>query len=117
MNDTAPLRPDEKMLATRATQGAPAPCEARVEAQVAQGKVSPDEGVRRLLAALGAAQRRNLESLKAVHGLGDDVGIHAKLHLCRGAFAEASAIEEAVRSMRTRYGVAASPTISFVGAP
>ena len=147
--------PGAKVLAKRATgwpwlacndKAAPAPCVARVEAQVAQGNLSPSEGVRRLRAALGASQRRCLEYLKAVHDLGEgeaeDVPLAdpfaekdvrerqaclravqrgnrlaAKLHLCRGAFAEAGALEEAVRSMRARYGVPATPTISFGDAP
>ena len=37
----------------------------------------------------------------------------AKLHLCRAVFAEAGALEEAVRSMRARYGVPAVPTIGY----
>ena len=145
--------PGAKVLARRATgwpwtacndRGPPAPCVARVAAQVAQGSLSPSEGVRRLRAALGAAQRRCLEYLKAVHDLGEAdaedapradpfaplaereraAGVRAvprgnrlaaKLHLCRGAFAEADALEEAVRAMRARYGVAAVPTIGFRG--
>ena len=141
----------EKVLARRATgwpwlachdRGPPAPCVARVEAQVTEGSLAPAEGVRRLRAALGASQRRSLAFLQAVHDLGEGEAedapladpfaplavrerqaglravqrgnrVHAKLHLCRGVFAEAAALEEAVRSMRARYGVPATPTIGF----
>ena len=137
------------MLARRATgwpwlachdRATAAPAVARVEAQVAEGKVYPAEGVRRLRAALGAAQRRVQHYLLAVHDLGEgeaedvpladpfapldvrerQAGLRAvqrgnrlgaKLHLCRAVFAEPGALEEAVRSMRARYGVPAVPTI------
>ena len=39
--------------------------------------------------------------------------LEAKLHLCRCAFAEAEALDEAVRSMRAKYGVPTTPTIAF----
>ena len=145
------MSPGEKVLSKRATgwpwlscndRPGPPACVGRLGAAVERGDLDPAEAVRRLRAALGAAQGRVLDYLKAAHGLGEDdaddapladpfaplavrerqAGLRAvqrgnrlaaRLHLCRGALAEAEALEEAVRAMRARYGVAAAPTLSF----
>ena len=145
------MSPGEKVLSRRATgwpwlscNGRPGPpaCVGRLAAQVERGDLDPAEAVRRLGAALGAAQGRVLDYLMATHDLGEDEAedapladpfaplavrerqaglravqrgnrLAARLHLCRGAFAEAEALEEAVRSMRARYDVPVAPTLGF----
>ena len=119
----------------------PPACVGRLAAAVERGDLDPAEAVRRLRAVLGAAEGRVLDYLKAVHDLGeaeaDDMPLanpfaplamrerqaglravqrgnqlEAKLHLCRGALAEAAGLEEAVRSTRARYGGAATPILT-----
>ena len=79
--------------------------------KVAQGRLAPAEGVRRLLAAHGAVQRRVLAHLVAAYACG--VSTWAALDLARAPHAEAHALHEAVRRMRRRYGVPYTATINF----
>lgn len=57
-------------LACGGDRPAAPPCVARIEAQVARGGLAPAEGIRRLLAAYGAVQRRALAHLVADCGCG-----------------------------------------------
>ena len=109
----APLRLYANPLFDCRDRPGPPPCIARIEAQMARGGLAPAEGIRRLLAAHGAVQRRVLAHLVAAYACG--VSIWAALDLARAPHAEAHDLAEVIRAMRRRYAVVCAAPLGFHG--